>query len=150
MLLLLRRSRVLRFFFCALVFVVTRSYFAVAPSKYLDPVQCQYRLYPFLKPPETYQMKHRSLFFLFSTRYSFFLSFLVRTWFSDYPKRVAAPRAGAVELTTFSRRWLTHTVYEKKVHRTLVGWLRFIRLGLGYTCDIYFKGYVNHFFSKKR
>ena len=37
----------------------------------------------------------------------------------------------AVELTTYSRKWLTHTVYETKGASLYIGWLRFIELGLG-------------------
>ena len=37
-----------------------------------------------------------------------------------------------VELATFSRRRLTHTVYEPKEVSRYIGWLRFIGLALGY------------------
>ena len=58
---------------------------------------------------------------LFSAFPELDLSYSSQSWWRFVP----------VELTTFSRRWLTHTVYETKGVSPCVGWLRFIGLALG-------------------
>ena len=52
----------------------------------------------------------------------------------------------SVELTTYSIKWLAHTVYETNGVSPYIGWLRFIGLGLGLGLGyIKFKECVNHF-----
>ena len=46
--------------------------------------------------------------------------------------RCRGPLSNPVELTTYSRKWLTRTVYETQGVSPCIGWLlRFIPLGLG-------------------
>ena len=51
--------------------------------------------------------------------------------FSSVRNRVTRASLPSVQLTTYSRKWLTHTVYETKGVSPYNGWLRFIGRGLG-------------------
>ena len=56
----------------------------------------------------------------------------IKGYAQQTPLLLRHPRFSAVELTTYSRKWLTHTVYETKGVSPYVGWLRFSGLGLGF------------------